>query len=287
MVRARSPVPRAMLDQFRNATAANDNRDDRRAAMKELDRRKAEAGRLKAAGAAMNDRHRAEWKALSADHRARKAAIDTRTKAAKDAAIAAVKERYRPLWRALFQDQAAARSAFQAREKSLFGRLQNALDATVHRHVGTENVRGVLSAFLNNLVSRPTRQQSLEKVQARAVQALGADQNRAIRGAIASVSKNQKELFRQATRVYKSGRSALIERQAADKTTLRVEWQQLSEARRNSFEGLRREREARSGLSAQSESSERESLRAETKARFNQASQARGRGLRLRQRRRE
>lgn len=212
-VRASSPTPRSMEKEFDQARGA-----DPVAAKRERDEAKARAAQLASAGSDMAKRHKTEWDVIAKRHRDRKADIKTQGKAAGDRVYAQIKEQYRPQWQQLYRGQMRDKRRFVKLEsEGALGRLANIyheLRAAAH---GEGPKRSFIAAGFNLLISQKTRQLALMERHKRERDKLQAEQRRDVRDAQAIIRRDQGPLSERARKSYLSERTALIDRQDAER----------------------------------------------------------------------
>lgn len=240
-VRGAPSTPRAMVAEL--AAAKEAGRDALRA---ERTRQSALNGALGAQTRAMHEAHRAAWAALSKGYAHRKSEVYTQAKTRLAAVQGDITTQYRPSWRDLLRRQWQSQKAFDARERSLSGKISNAIQALSQASLeGADGAKGLLSSALNLLVSRAARQKVLDQEHAREKRFLKAQEKAARDRAYVKMKADRTALLAAARAAYAAERAALILRQDADKTAMQTAWRDRKTDMARSFDHLAREAAAR------------------------------------------
>jgi len=232
--------------------AAND--DDIAAMWKEQKRKDAD---LSAFGAQMHSRHRAEWKAYSADYHDTKAQILDREKGrtAFKRAREDVKAQFKPLRSELSRKQWAESKKFERKETRIAGKMRNAMDAVTHaRRLDPDSSRGFMSMAFNFLISKKARGDALDKLHRAQWRHLKAAEKAQIDVAIHKLKMEQQTALAAFRQSFASRRQSLKDEQDAQRTALQRRWRERKMERQRvskiskEMEGMRQEtREAHRG----------------------------------------
>lgn len=198
-------------------------------------------GALGAQTRAMHEAHRAAWAALSKGYAQRKSEVYTQAKTRLSAVQGDITTQYRPSWRDLLRRQWQSQKAFDARERSLSGKISNAIQALSQASLeGADGAKGLLSSALNLLVSRAARQKVLDQEHAREKRFLKAQEKAARDRAYVKMKADRTALLAAARAAYAAERAALILRQDADKTAMQTAWRNRKTDMARSFDHLAR-----------------------------------------------
>lgn len=186
------------------------------------------AAMLKDLGAAQKERHRQEWRDLSATNRAARNGIydDYRKRIATASALH--KQESKPVWADYYQRESERKKAFDDRESNLIGKVKNAMAAAAFQHIaGNTDGRGKLSATFTNALSSQKRRAAfddrlnMDKGQLR-------ERLNAIRDAeISTIQAERKTALEGQRQSFDQGRAELIERQDIEREKVREAWRQL------------------------------------------------------------
>jgi hypothetical protein len=240
-VRGAPSTPRAMVAELAAARAARAD-----ALRAERIRQSALNGALGAQTRAMHEAHKSAWAALSKSYAQRKAEVYDHAKNRLAAVQGDITAQYRPSWRDLLRRQWQAQKAFEARERSLSGKISNAIQALSQASLeGADGAKGLLSSALNLLVSRAARQKVLDQEHAREKRFLKAQEKAARDRAYQKMKADRTAVLAAARAAFAAERAALILRQAADKTAMQTAWRDRKADMARAFDHLAREAEAR------------------------------------------
>lgn len=217
-------------DQAKTLGHVNDN--DRKKVMAE---EKAKDSALAQAGEDMHTRHTKEWKFLSAWYAEGKAKISGLVRpdkispfkqAAKD-----VREQFKPLRSQLGKQQWQETKDFERSEKSIRGKLENALTAVkVAKELG-----GVQASLFNHITSSAARKATMEKLHRAQWRNLNSGQKAEIGLALAKVKKDQDAAFKAHRATFATTRQSLKTSQAEEKQELKRNWQNRNAERTRAF----------------------------------------------------
>lgn len=207
--------------------AANDNE-----ARKMLAEQKGLDAALFRQSEGMRQRHSNEWTMLSQRYSAGKAQVKARY-AGRGAASpfaqarATVRKQFKPAWSDLSRRQFMERREFAKRDKSLGGKISNALAAVrLAEQLEPESTRGVAAKLFNFLLSRDARVTQLDKIHAAEKRELRRMERSAGDEAV-QVIRNQQAADHNAHRQgFARDRQVLIDRQAAEKAAMQRQWAQ-------------------------------------------------------------
>lgn len=246
-VRDKSETPRSIEGQFAVAKAANEN-----SARKERDRQKALSRELAVQTKAMHQRHKAEWSELSDGYRASKAGLIDRAKSAIEQARESVKAQFRPSWGEMYRRHGIEERDFRNREKTLGGKISNAVAAIAHRRdLDPDDGRGFVSNAFNYLTSQRAREDALSRLHNLERRRLAAEQNREEDSAIARVRSMRSDELKRARLAFAASREALIQRQGADRFASRKSWTFRKEESARAFDRVQREERSAEALRKQ------------------------------------
>lgn len=240
-VRGESPTPRSMMADLEAARLA-----DAQALRRERDRQRVLNGELGAKTRAMHEDHRAGWAALSKAYAGRKAQIYETAQTAITRSRASITEQYRPSWRELLRRQWRQHRVFEENEKTVPGKIGNALRALANRSlVDPEGARGLLSSLLNFAVSKPARSEVHNKLHAREQAQLRAQERKALDQQIHKIKADRAALLARSRLTFAAEREALIAQQASDKQSMQQGWRTRKIEMAISFDTLARNAAAR------------------------------------------
>lgn len=179
---------------------------------------------LKELGEAQKERHRQEWRTLSAQNRQRREAIYDHYRGAIRQAAGKAKIDNKPKWRAYFEQERARVQAFEERERKLFGRIANAVEAAAFQHVAGElDGRGQLAATFRNVLSSQTRQRAMSAALDRDRQAFSATLRTPLDATVEHLKTARTQALEANRERFDTERNALIE-------THGQEWKKMDEA---------------------------------------------------------
>ncbi len=234
---------------------------------------KAKDAALAADGETMHLRHSQEWKDLSAWYKAGKDKIAGRGRAGHPTpfqkAAADVKAQFKPLRSALGKQQWREMKDFERHEKSILGKLENAVTAVKLAKELSQDHGGAETSLFNHVVSSSARKATLEKLHRMQWRNLNAGQSAEIGAAIAKVKKDQGTAYKAHRARFNAKREALKVDQAEDKRELRQNWQDRKIERSRAFD-----------IAARSETLQKDAKRApeasrgQMRADFNKAKRA-------------
>lgn len=186
------------------------------------------AAMLKDLSASQKERHRQEWKDLSADNKAKRNQIYADFRQRIKDAVALHKLESKPFWRDHFKNERDRKKAFNERETNVIGRVQNAMSATAYQHMkGELDGRGKLSATFTNLLSSQKRRTLFEKRLDMDKQTLRQELKLILDAEVASIQTQRKEVLKDQRASFDQSRSELIERQDGEWAKVREAWKQL------------------------------------------------------------
>lgn len=199
---------------------------------------------LKELGAAQKQRHREEWKALSADNRDRREAIYNHARAEIRRAAGDHKAEMKPIWRAHFKEARERVAAFEARERELLGRIRNAIEVTAAQHIaGQLDGRGQLATTFANMLSADRRRhalaQAIDHDRMRFAASLKAPLDRSIH----QLKAGRKAALEANRRWFDQERFALKTRQGTEWDKMGEAWQQLRARTGRGYRSTERQKE--------------------------------------------
>ena len=231
-VRGEKSVPRGMEKEFSKAKAANENQ-----AQQVRDREKSKDADLGIFSRSQAHRHKREWVDLSERYRFKKDQIHSEAKGAKADAEAQVKEQYRPLFRDLYRAHYKEQQHFAAQEKSMVGKVQNALYVVANRrHIDPDNAKGLMGHAFNFLTSKKARADALDKLHRVELKHLGYQQRQEVLAAKGAIDRDTSGLLTRAGSTFNAERTALIQRHAEEKKALQGKWKQRNAERKRAFD---------------------------------------------------
>lgn len=180
---------------------------------------------LAAAQGEMRAKHRREWEALSASY---KAARDSawKQRASFKAIAAQHRADTRADWSAFGKQQARERRAFNANERSIAGRLTNALSAVNGRGL-YEGQKGFLRAVFRHVLSAPDRAAPLAQQQAATKAAFAAQMQTQLDAKIAAAKADHAGRLERASLAYQAAKADLIARQRQERAAVSEAWQRF------------------------------------------------------------
>lgn len=246
-VRASSDTPRSLEAFVAGAKIANDN-----SALRERDRQKALSRDLASRTRAASVRHKEQWRALLQDYREKKAAISADVKTGCARARSAVRDQFRPSWGEMYRRHGLEERQFKEREKTLTGKLENAIAAIAHRReLDPDHSRGFVSDAFNYLLSRRAREDSLAKLHALEKRRLSAEQNRETRAAVSSVRSGGALRMSLHRKAFAAEREALVSRQDGERAEIRQAWSARRQEAGRAFDRIKRAEHSKTMLAEQ------------------------------------
>ena len=240
-VRGEPSTPRSMMAELQAAKQASAE-----TLLRTRDQQRLLNGALGAKTRAMHEQHRAQWTALSKDYADRKRQVYETAKETIARSGASITEQYRPTWRDLLRKQWREYRAFDAREKTVAGKIGNALHALTNRAViDPDNTRGLLSSALNFVVSKAARSDVLDKLHAREKAILKTQERKVLDAVIAKIKADRTAILAKARTSFAAERQALILRQEADRQAMQLAWRDRKADMARAFDTLAREAAAR------------------------------------------
>lgn len=212
--------------QFTRAAEATAGRpDSAKVKQTAATRGKSEGSILKELHDAQKVRHKQEWADLATTNKATREAIYSEFGAAIRQQAEEHKKRTKPAWSAFFRAARMEERAFFRRERSIVGILQNALAAT------PLGERGTLSAIFGNIFSASNREAAFRAAQAHERAGMQGKVKAILDAEIAAVKQKRAAALAEQRKTYDKTRTALIERQNAEKAKMREAWRQVYERR--------------------------------------------------------
>ena len=186
------------------------------------------AAMLKALGEAQKQRHRAEWKQLSATNKELRNGINDDFRGRIRDAVALHKTECKPIWATYFREQRQRQQDFNRRENSVIGIIENAMATTAHQHMmGQLDGRGKLSATFTNALSSQRRKQAFEerlqmdrKQLSERLRGILDDDLKRLKDERSLALSGQREKFN-------NDRADLITRQDSEREKVREAWRQI------------------------------------------------------------
>lgn len=232
--RAAKDRPRHLHDQEKGITKDRFEQRNRDA------QRRADAA-LSEKGRDMAKRHRTEWDQLRADHRKRREAILSHTKATIERVRAEIQAARLPAWRQMHKRHFAEQRLFKERESRLSGKIQNAIAAIQSMGAvrGDASARGFLGAAFNYLTSAASREAALVKRQQAEKRTFAAEQRQEVRTRAAAIRGDQKTKLRANTQQTGQQAQNLRSSQERDRQQLRDEWRKRNDDRREAWDKVK------------------------------------------------
>jgi hypothetical protein len=223
--RDRDEYTRGKKDKARNvyeAEPANDNTARAKAIRDEQRRRAAEIAKR---ARQVRRRHQQEWADLAERHRLRQTNIKQQAKRQALAAIDTVRRNYRKPWEMLFHEDQAERRQVELREKTLIGRVQNALRAIDYAAIiqGKDRRKAISEAF-EVFSGQGPRLEALKQSQERRARQLLTQQRYAERTARAQAHSEKGKALQEARARFGRERADLLLSQSLESAKLRADW---------------------------------------------------------------
>jgi len=238
-VRGEKEQPRRIFEQQQRV--ANDNR--KRAAVLAEQRRKAAA--IAKQQRATKERHRKEWRAMEQAAKKRRAEMQQRAKT--DVAKARQKQRdaFRKKWEEHHHTQLAEKTVFDRNEKTLRGRMENAMKLVRWRDLvgkGSEGKRiSTLAGAFRVFSSEGSRREALNKQLKQQEARLKKQQREAESSAVAEVKAQLPTKLAAARETYRQERSAVILKHRMETAKVKAQWNQHQKRYDRAWEDLRKE----------------------------------------------
>ncbi len=186
------------------------------------------AALLKDLGDAQKDRHRQEWRSLSADNKAKRNAIYDDYRNRIHAAAQQHRAEVKPIWAAHFREERTRKDNFNKCEGDLLGVVKNAMAATAYQHMkGEIDGKGKLSATFSNTLSSQNRRAafegrlSMDKAALRTeLKSILDNDIQGLKNARTAALKGQRQSFGQS-------RAELVTKHAHERDKVKQAWQQL------------------------------------------------------------
>lgn len=198
----------------------------------EPEKGKSAASMLKELSDAQKVRHKSEWPALSAQHKAAKDQIYSHYGAMMKQSAADHAATKKAVWRGYFKGERAEVRAFQSRESELVGIIRNALEATRHQFkTGTAGNRGALALTFANVLSAQARAAAFDGKTSMKRAEVAATLKTVLDGEIRTIREKRGAALTVQREQFGRDRAALIERQTAERAKVREAWKQVYEGR--------------------------------------------------------
>ena len=239
-------------------------------------------------GETQYQRHSNEWAMLSQRYQAGKAQIKAhyRTRGSASPFTQArdeVSRQFKPAFSDLSRRQWMERREFAKRDRSLGGKISNALAAVrLSEKLEPESTRGVAAKLFNFLLSRDARTSQLDKIHAAERRELRAMERQAKTDAFDAVKDERSEAFNSHRQTFSRDRQGLIDRHAAEKAALQRQWAQRKVERDRIKAILQTKETYRREAEPFERADERPKSRGQKRAEFNQAKRQQRRGDRKR-----
>lgn len=244
--RDRKKHTRGKKDQARHLyEAEQDNKPDQKT--KDAQRRK--EAELARKTRAVQERQRNAWAEQERQHKERIKEIKAQAVRNAEAKKLQAREALRPEFQGLFQKRQAEMEKFLQKEKSLLGRVHNALRAIDFKAVlrgeaangETKTRRQALGEAFDALSQAGARLEALKREQAKEQKALEARENQAEREVAARARQEREEALRQNRIRFEKERNDRILQQQMEGAKLRAERMVRTQLREQAIEGSRRQ----------------------------------------------
>jgi Relaxase/Mobilisation nuclease domain len=228
--RRRKEYTRGKKDKARNIfeAEANDNSSEAKKLREQERRKDAEIARK---ARELKEKQARNWDAFQEEQKQR--VRDIRAQAARDMAAGknAIRDEFRPRWTILFHERQAQMSAFLKNEKSLLGRVHNAMRQVDFKSIFSgatpteegRSRRSALSDAFKALSSAGARLEALKREQERERRALLSDQKRRELAAVAATKARREQQLQENRKRFETQRNDLILIQTMDGAKFRDE----------------------------------------------------------------
>lgn len=186
-------------------------------------------------------RHRQKWREIERHYGDRLKAIRTISEREIMMAKTAIRDRYRPEWRQLHYDHEAERRAFMEQEKSLFGRLTNALRAIdfaalVGRQSRKPEQRQTLGQVFTAISTAGARLKALRHRQDQQSRGLQSQQKGEEKRETIQIRIGRDRLLTQERSRFEQERNDLVLIQKLEAGKVRADWKTRGEQRAKAWE---------------------------------------------------
>lgn len=245
--RKRDEYTRGIKDKARNileAQAANDNTPSAEAIRNEQRRKEADYARKVRE---QREKQRKAWAALERIHKERQAEIREQCRQQTLTEKTVIRERHRPEWTELFHEHQAGMQSFLQKEKSLLGRVHNALKAIDFKAILRGEIldaegrtrRQVLGEAFDALSSAGARLEALKRQQEMQKRELESRQKQAEAEAARRIHAERDQTLEKIRISFEQQRGDLILTQQMEGAKLRAERLTITRQREKTREELR------------------------------------------------
>lgn len=226
---------------------ANDN--SKKKALLEQHRKKAAA--IAKADREAKERHKKEFAKLQADRKAQQAKLKEQIKAGIEKDKQKARDSFRKRWEKQHFEQQAKIKAFEKNEKTIKGRMKNALELVQWRNlIGRQpGAKTTLSKAFKILSNEGARKDALDKQFKRQEQQLKKDQEAKVKDAAAAAKQDWEKKQAERRKQFEQNRNDLILKHRLERAKTKTEWRQHDQKQREAWQELRKEAPA-DGLSA-------------------------------------
>lgn len=196
--------------------------------------RKSQVGHLKALGEAQSVRHKDQWRQLSEGNKAAREGIyRVHGDRIKDA-IARHKAESKPIWQKHYREWRKDERAFRHREKSLGGVVRNAWETAKHqRDTGQLGDRSMIGATVRNVFSSEARERAFNEAHTLDRRELSGRLKGIIDREVKEIQAERKDQLHEQRQTFQTERSALKDRQQAERKDLSRAWNAIQLERGN------------------------------------------------------
>lgn len=237
--RAAKDKPRHIFEEEARADQAAERRPKSANALKELERKKdAELSRY---GRELQERHEQDWVVLSAEHKARKQAIDIETKRQVSDVKNAIRKRDMPKWDSITQRHKGEREKFDASEAKIIGRMKNTIQAIKSMAVtstGNETTGHIAEAY-SYIASSQKRAEQLGRIHNRELRLFKIKQNKEIGKNTRRIKQEGKGKQSQNLEYFYERRKDVKFKQSMENAALKAKWRQRNTDRKKSWESFK------------------------------------------------
>ena len=264
-VRGEKSIPRSMIKHYQEARTTNQN-SARSAAeyQKPLNAELMKKTRAQKASQAKS------WTNLESRYKAKVADIKTQAGQAEARAREAVKRQFEGDRRTMAANQFQARADFEIEEATLGGKFRNLMDALKTRKVSgvTDEDMGWTSKVFAAMTKKG-RADLLQRLHRAQRRDLTSAEREELGAAVRAVRDDKAALLSSARSGFSADRTALIERQAGERETIKRAWQARRREQARVFDTVKRDAAARKAAKARQtpkDEFKRDNTRAEHKA---------------------
>jgi len=241
-VRAKKDMPRHIFEAAKQV--ANDN--SKKKAL--LDQHRKKAAAIAKKDREDKARHKIEFAKLQQDRKAQLVKLKEQMKASIDKQKQTVRDVYRPRWEKQHFDQQHKLAGFEKNEKTIKGRMKNALELVQWRNLmgRKPGEKTTLSKAFRILSNEGARKEALQRQFKRQEQALKKEQDTKIKSAAAAAKLAGEKKTTASRPLFERERNGLILKHRLERAKTKTEWKAHDQKQREAWQELKKEAPANS-----------------------------------------